>query len=119
MKSFILRIVIPLTIVSFGTITKWWYTLSVDAPDTTFIGFPLPFVLRRLSYLVVIAIFVTEFIADLLTYFHFCFIVTILLANSKISRQKIAPPGSSHKCGSRCDALLVIMEVLRPNTPVL
>lgn len=34
MKSLIFKIVIPLTIVSFATFTKWWYASPVDAPDT-------------------------------------------------------------------------------------
>lgn len=75
MKSLTLKIVIPLTIISFATLTKWWYTLPVDAPDTMFTGFPFPFVCNGWHTSLSLQIFVTEFLADLLTYFLFWFIV--------------------------------------------
>jgi hypothetical protein len=65
----------PLTIISFGTLTKWWYALPVDAPDTMFTGFPFPFVCDGWHTSLSLQIFVTEFFADLLTYFLFWFIV--------------------------------------------
>jgi hypothetical protein len=65
----------PLTIISFGTLTKWWYVLPVDAPDTMFTGFPFPFVCDGWHTSLSLQIFVTEFFADLLTYFLFWFIV--------------------------------------------
>jgi prepilin signal peptidase PulO-like enzyme (type II secretory pathway) len=75
MKSLTFKIVIPLTIISLATLTKWWYALPVDAPDTMFTGFPFPFVCDGWHTSLSLQIFVTEFIADLLTYFLFWFIV--------------------------------------------
>lgn len=43
MKSLVLKLILPLTLVSFTLFTKWWYALPVDAPDTIYIGFPLIF----------------------------------------------------------------------------
>src|SRR5678815_3945633 len=88
MKSLTLKIVVPLTIISFATFTKWWYTLPVDAPDTMFTGFPFPFVCDGWHTSLSLQIFVTEFIADLLTYFLFWFIV-IFSVNRFVIKFKI------------------------------
>ncbi|MBP0613959.1 hypothetical protein J8J42_13040 [Chryseobacterium sp. cx-311] len=71
MKQLTLKLVIPLTVISFATFTKWWYVLPVDAPDTMFSGFPLPFVCEGWHTSLSLQIFVTEFTIDLLTYFLF------------------------------------------------
>lgn len=44
MKQLTLKLIIPLTVISFAIFTKWWYALPADAPDTMFHGFPFPFV---------------------------------------------------------------------------
>lgn len=75
MKQLILKLIIPLTIISFATITKWWHTLPVDAPDTLFAGFPFPFVCEGWHTSMSLQIFVMEFLADLLTYFSIWLIV--------------------------------------------
>src|SRR6476620_9243134 len=75
MKSLIFKLVIPLTVISFATFTKWWYALPVDAPDTMFTGFPFPFVCKGWHTSLSLQVFVTEFVADLLTYFLFWFVL--------------------------------------------
>ena len=69
MKSLTLKIVLPLTIISSVTLTKWWYASPVDAPDTMFTGFPLPFVCDGWHTSLSLQIFIVEFFVDLLTYF--------------------------------------------------
>ena len=79
MKSLTFKIVIPLTVISFATFTKWWYALPADAPDTMFSGFPLPFVCNGWHTSLSLQIFMTELIVDLLTYFLFWFILIFVL----------------------------------------
>jgi hypothetical protein len=69
MKSLIVKLAIPLTVISFATVTKWWYALPVDAPDTMFTGFPLAFTCRGWHTSLSLQFFVIEFFVDLLTYF--------------------------------------------------
>ena len=87
MKTLVFRIVFPLTIISFATITKWWYTLPVDAPDTMFTGFPFPFACEGWHTSMSLQIFVIEFVADLLTYFLFWFII-IFCINRFVAKLK-------------------------------
>ncbi|HKC69494.1 MAG TPA: hypothetical protein VKG26_14760 [Bacteroidia bacterium] len=75
MKQLLIKLIIPLTILSFTLFTKWWYALPVDAPDTMFIGFPLPFVCEGWHTSLSLQIFVTEFVIDFCVYFLFWFIV--------------------------------------------
>ena len=91
MKQLIFKLVLPLTVISFATITKWWYVLLVDAPDTLFVGFPFPFVCNGWHTSMSLQIFVTEFIADFLTYFLFWFIVLFCIDRlwTKIKPNKI------------------------------
>ena len=74
-KCLTFNLVLPLTIISFGTATKWWYVLPDDAPDTMMFGFPLPFVgdgwFTSMSH----QIFLFEFAFDFLIYFLFWFIL--------------------------------------------
>jgi hypothetical protein len=79
MKQLTFNLVLPLTVISFATITKWWYALPVDAPDTLFAGFPFPFVCDGWHTSMALQIFVTEFIADFLIYFLFWFIVILCI----------------------------------------
>lgn len=75
MRQLTLKVIIPLTVISFATITKWWYALPVDAPDTLFAGFPFPFVCEGWHTSMSIQIFATELFADLLTYFLFWYVI--------------------------------------------
>ena len=75
MKQLIFKIVIPLTIISFAIFTQWRYASVVDAPDTMFYGFPLPFTCLGWHTSLSLQIFIIEFVIDLLTYFLFWFIV--------------------------------------------
>lgn len=83
MKQLILRLILPLTIISFWSIGKWWYALPEDAPDTMYTGFPFiysgPGWHTSLSY----QIFVTELIVDLLCYFVFWFLVAFSITRFK------------------------------------
>jgi hypothetical protein len=80
MKSLTAKIIIPLTIISIATLTKWWYVLPVDAPDTMFTGFPFPFVCDGWHTSLSLQIFVREFFADFLTYF-ICWLIFIFCVN--------------------------------------
>ena len=83
------QLILPLTIVSFGAITKWWYVLPVDAPDTMMIGFPLAFASDGWHTSMSLQIFVFEFVLDFFVYFLFWFLFVILIDRYLI-RIKIA-----------------------------
>ncbi len=77
MKHLTFKLVIPLTIISFASFTKWWYALPTDAPDTIFTGFPFPFVCQGWHTSMSLQIFLIEFFADLLIYFLGWFILLL------------------------------------------
>jgi hypothetical protein len=76
MKHLILKIIIPLTIISFALVTKWWYVLQVDGPNIMFKGFPLVYRAPGIFSLS-LQIFVIEFIVDFFVYFLFWFVLVI------------------------------------------
>jgi hypothetical protein len=71
MKQLTIKLILPLSVLSFASFTKWWYALPLDAPDTLFAGFPFPFVGEGWHTSMSLQIFVTEFIIDFLIYFLF------------------------------------------------
>lgn len=73
----VIKLALPLSIVLFATITKWWYALPVDGPDTVFTGFPFPFVCDGWHTSLSLQIFVLAFLADFLTYWLFCSILCL------------------------------------------
>jgi hypothetical protein len=75
MKSLIWKLVLPLTIISFVTITKWWYVAFIDGPHEVLKGFPFPYVCRGWHTSMSLQIYVLELVVDFLTYFTFWFLV--------------------------------------------
>lgn len=71
--------ILPLTIISFGTLTKWWYVLPVEAPDTMMVGFPLAFVSDGWHTSMSLQIFLFELAFDFLIYFLFWFLLILLI----------------------------------------
>ena len=90
MKSLILKIVVPLTIISFTIFTKWWYVLPVDAPDTMMFGFPFIWLSEGWHTSMSLQFFISEFILNLLIYFSFwctmLFLINQFLIKIKISK---------------------------------
>jgi hypothetical protein len=80
LKQLTWRLIIPLTIISFGTVTKWWYVLPVDAPDTMMIGFPLAFAGDGWFTSMSFQIFILEFIIDFTVYFLFWFLTVFFIS---------------------------------------
>ena len=80
-KQLIWRLIFPLTIVLFGTITKWWYVFPVDAPDTMMVGFPIAFVSDGWHTSISLQIFVTEMLIDFTVYFTICFLLVFFVAH--------------------------------------
>jgi hypothetical protein len=78
-KQLTWRLILPLTIISFGAFTKWWYVLPVDAPGTMMAGFPFAFVGDGWFTSMSIQLFLIEFVADFLIYFLFWFLVVLFL----------------------------------------
>lgn len=78
-KKLTFGLIFPLTIISFGTFTKWWYVLPVDAPDTMMAGFPWPFVSDGWHTSLSLQIFLGEFILDFTVYVIFWFLIITLV----------------------------------------
>ena len=95
MKQLTWKLILPFTVISFGTITKWWYALPVDAPDTLYSGFPFPFVGDGWHTSMSLQIFVLELFADFLIYFLFWFTVIFCVNKfwTKIKTNKIVTIG--------------------------
>jgi amino acid transporter len=79
MKQLIIKLVLPLSIICFGTITKWWYVLPEDAPDSMFYGFPLAYCGDGWGTSMSLQIFALEFLTDFLVYFLICFALVFLI----------------------------------------
>lgn len=77
MKTLLFNRILPLTILSFAAVTKWWHTLPVDSPDTMYRGFPFPFVGEGWHTSMSLQIFVLELLVDFLIYFLFWFLVVV------------------------------------------
>lgn len=71
MKPLLLKIVLPLTIISFAWFTKIWDVQVVDGTRETMVGFPFIYSCRCFHTSMCHQIFVMAFIADLLVYFMF------------------------------------------------
>ena len=76
MKKLIFQLTLPLTLISFGVITKWSYGIVVDGTDEFFYGFPLIHKCRGFHTSLSTQYFVTEMTINLLTYFAFWLITT-------------------------------------------
>jgi hypothetical protein len=79
MKPLILKLIIPLTILSFTTITKWWYVDIADAADDILIGFPLVYTCPCWHTSLCSQIFVMEFFIDILCYFLVWFAIVFCI----------------------------------------
>jgi hypothetical protein len=79
LKQLLWRLIFPMTIVLFGTVTKWWYVLPVDAPDTMMIGFPFAFISDGWHTSMSLQIFIEELFIDLVAYFSICFLIVIII----------------------------------------
>jgi hypothetical protein len=76
MKGLTLKLVLPITIISFALFTKWWYALPVDAPETMYTGFPLIYAGPGWHTSLSFQIFIAEFFVDFLVYFLCWFLLT-------------------------------------------
>jgi hypothetical protein len=80
MKQLTFKLILPLSVISFATLTKWCYALPVDAPGTFFTGFPFPFVCKGWHTSMSLQIFAIEFFVDFLTYFLIWFLVIFCIS---------------------------------------
>ena len=71
MKSLALKLALPLTILSMGVCTKWWYVLPTDARETYYWGFPFVFVGEGWHTSLSLQFFMVEWVADIVILFLF------------------------------------------------
>lgn len=74
----IFTLVLPLTIILFGTITKWRYVYVEDGTDDFLYGFPLTFICSGWHTSMSLQIFILALIFDFFVYFVFCLSIGIL-----------------------------------------
>jgi len=79
MKKLIFRLTLPLTLISFVIITKWSYGIVIDGTDEFLYGFPLIYKCNGFYTSLSTQYFLTEMIINLLTYFVFWLIITLIL----------------------------------------
>lgn len=79
MKNLVLKLILPLTIISFTLFTKWWYVLPEEVPDYVFIGFPLIYQGPGFHTSLSLQIFWLEFFIDFLVYFLFLFLIIFIV----------------------------------------
>ena len=80
MRKLIFRLTLPLTLISFGIITKWSYGIVIDGTDEFLYGFPLIYKCDGFHTSLSTQYFLTEMTFNLLTYFSFWLIVTLILS---------------------------------------
>ncbi|MDO5979197.1 hypothetical protein [Flavivirga spongiicola] len=78
MTKHIFRLILPLTLISFGLVTKWWFGIAIDAKDVFFEGFPLIYKCEGFHTSLSTQYFIFELFVNLMTYFLFWFVVTFL-----------------------------------------
>ncbi|MFY7887689.1 MAG: hypothetical protein ACOVOW_02195 [Spirosomataceae bacterium] len=78
-KKLIMTLVLPLTIILFGTVTKWRYVYVEDGPDDFMYGFPMTFICSGWHTSMSLQIFVIEMIFDFFVYFSFCLTIITLI----------------------------------------
>tara|TARA_R110002073_G_scaffold313380_2_gene485283 strand:+ start:50592 stop:51005 length:414 start_codon:yes stop_codon:yes gene_type:complete len=79
MKKLIWKLVIPLTVISFGLLfTKSWYVFVVDGPNVYMNGFPLIWESPGFHTSMSSQIFVVELLFDFLIYFLFWYTMVFL-----------------------------------------
>ena len=77
-RKLILTLILPLTIILFGTITKWRYVYVEDGPDDFLYGFPLTFICSGWHTSLSLQVFVLELLFDFFVYFIFCLTIVTL-----------------------------------------
>lgn len=78
MKSLHYRIILPVSLILFFSVTKWWFVLPVDAPDTMMWGFPFPCYSEGWHTSGALQFFIGEGILDFLIYYLVSLILILI-----------------------------------------
>ena len=79
MRQLIFRFTLPLTLLSFALITKWWYGIVIEAKDVFFYGFPLIHKCEGFHTSLSTQYFLFEMLLNLLTYFTISLVITLII----------------------------------------
>jgi hypothetical protein len=79
MKKLALRLVFPLTFISYMIFEKWWYVLVYDGPDKTVYGFPLINCSQSFASSLDLYYYVLETAINIAAFTIFWFIVVFLI----------------------------------------
>lgn len=75
----LLTLALPLSIILFGTVTRWRYVYVEDGPDDFLYGFPLTCICSGWHTSMSLQIFVLELVFDFFVYFIFCLSILTLI----------------------------------------
>ncbi|TDO97694.1 hypothetical protein [Flavobacterium sp. 245] len=84
----ILKLALPLTIITFILFTKWWIADVVDGTDGVMYGFPLIYKSPAFYTSMAEQYFIMEFLIDFIVYFIVVFAI-LFLTNKFISKIKL------------------------------
>lgn len=73
MKNLILKLSLPLAVISFAAFTKWWNVLPFDARQTFYWGFPFAYVGEGWQTSGALQFFILEALVDFTLYFLVCY----------------------------------------------
>ncbi|MDD3878009.1 MAG: hypothetical protein PHT69_15420 [Bacteroidales bacterium] len=79
MKQLTIRLIIPITVLSFVFVTKWWYVVPIDARETFFWGFPFAYVGEGWQTSGSLQFFILEWLTNLCVFFIFWFTILYFL----------------------------------------
>ena len=79
MRQLLYTLILPLTLILFGTVTKWWSVSLVDAPDDVMLGFSLPYVCSGWHTSLSLQIFILESGVDMVTYYLFTWTIIFMV----------------------------------------
>ncbi|RZL40972.1 MAG: hypothetical protein EOP00_25710 [Pedobacter sp.] len=75
----ILPLILPLTIILFGTVTKWHYVKVEDGASDFLYGFPLAYMCNGWNTSGSLQIFLAELIFDFAVYFAICLVIVLAI----------------------------------------
>ncbi|MDC8005733.1 hypothetical protein POV27_16890 [Aureisphaera galaxeae] len=75
MRKLLLHVILPLTLLSFWTITKWWFGLAVDAKHVIFYGFPFIYKCEGFHTSLSTQYFIAPLLLNMAVYFLFWVVI--------------------------------------------
>jgi hypothetical protein len=69
MRQLTIKLALPLTVILFSLVGKWWYVQVIDGQDEVMYGFPFAYTTRGFGSSMTVQYFMLELVMDFLIYF--------------------------------------------------